>query len=168
VVDPDPCPFEALELRPLRSADAPELRRILLSEPVRRWWGAPEPGFPESDDPEAERLTILYAGAVAGMIQFAEEQHPRYRHATIDLFLDPVLHGRGLGTEALRRVLGLLVTERGHHRVTIDPARANTAAVRAYEKAGFRAIGVMRAYERDADGPEWHDGLLMEFTADPS
>jgi aminoglycoside 6'-N-acetyltransferase len=126
----EPSSFEALELRPLRSGDAPELRRILLSEPVRRWWGAPEPGFPESDEPEAERLTILYSGAVAGMIQFAEEQHPRYRHATI------------------------------------DPARANTAAVRAYEKAGFRAIGVMRAYERDADGPEWHDGLLMEFIAD--
>jgi aminoglycoside 6'-N-acetyltransferase len=162
----DSSAFEALELRPLRSADAPELRRILLTELVRRWWGPPEPGFPESDEPEAERLTILYGGAVAGMIQFAEEQHPRYRHATIDLFLDPALHGRGLGTEVLHRVVGHLVTVRGHHRVTIDPARANTAAVRAYEKAGFRAVGVMRAYERDADGPEWHDGLLMEFVAD--
>lgn len=41
------------------------------------------------------------------------------------------------------------------------------AAIRAYEKAGFQAVGVMRSYERDSDGPAWHDGLLMEFIADP-
>jgi hypothetical protein len=26
-------------------------------------------------------------------------------------------------------------------------------------------VGVMRAYERDVDSDEWHDGLLMEFIA---
>jgi aminoglycoside 6'-N-acetyltransferase len=37
--------------------------------------------------------------------------------------------------------------------------------VRAYEKAGFRRVGVMRGYERDADGAGWHDGLLMELVS---
>ena len=55
--------------------------------------------------------------------------------------------------------------ERGHHRVTIDPAVANVAAVRAYEKAGFRRVGVTRLSERDADGNSWHDSLLMELVA---
>ena len=58
-----------------------------------------------------------------------------------------------------------LIGERGHHRVTIDPATSNTAAIRAYEKAGFKAVGVMRRYERDIDGEGWHDGLLMDFVA---
>jgi aminoglycoside 6'-N-acetyltransferase len=152
-------------LRPVRPADEPELRRIHSTPEVARWWGAPDEGFPSADDPDVTRLVIEVDGAVAGLIQFSEEPEPRYRHASIDLFLDPAVHGRGLGTEAVRRVARHLIDERGHHRVTIDPAVANTAAVRAYEKAGFRAVGVMRRYERDADGPEWHDGLLMELLA---
>ena len=42
---------------------------------------------------------------------------------------------------------------------------ANAAAIRAYEKAGFRPVGVMRRYERDTGGGGWHDGLLMELLA---
>ena len=59
----------------------------------------------------------------------------------------------------------LLIDERGHHRVTIDPATGNAAAIRAYEKVGFRPVGIMRSYERDQDGRGWHDGLLMELLA---
>ena len=99
------------------------------------------------------------------MIQFYEELEPKYRHAGIDLFLDPALHGRGLGTEAVRRVVRHLIDERGHHRVTIDPAAANAAAIRTYEKVGFKPVGIMRRYERDPGGDGWHDGLLMELLA---
>ena len=152
-------------LRPLAEGDEPELRRILLTPEVARWWDAPEEGFPWSDDPDATRYVIEVDGAVAGMVQFSEETDPKYRHASIDVFLDPALHGRGLGSEAVRRVARQLVEERGHHRITIDPATANAAAIRAYEKAGFRRVGVMRRYERDVGGAGWHDGLLMELVA---
>lgn len=154
-----------MTLRPLAAGDEAELRRIHATPEVARWWNLPSEDFPW-DEPEATRLTIEVDGAIAGLIQFGEELEPRYRHASIDLFLDPALHGRGLGTEALRRVVRHLVEERGHHRVTIDPATANAAAIRSYEKAGFRRVGVMRRYERDAGGEGWHDGLLMELLAD--
>jgi aminoglycoside 6'-N-acetyltransferase len=153
-------------LRPLAAADAAELRRILLTAEVARWWDVPAEGFPLTDDPDATRLVIEVDGAVAGMIQFAEELEPKYRHASIDLYLDPALHGRGIGTEAVRQVVDHLIGERGHHRITIDPAAANAAAIRAYEKAGFRPVGIMRSYERDVGGAGWHDGLLMELVAD--
>jgi aminoglycoside 6'-N-acetyltransferase len=39
------------------------------------------------------------------------------------------------------------------------------AAIRAYEKAGFRPVGVMRKYER-LPGGDWYDGLLMDLLAD--
>jgi aminoglycoside 6'-N-acetyltransferase len=151
-------------LRPLVESDAPELLRIHRLPEVTIWWDEPEPGFPWDDD-DATRLTIEVDGAVAGLVQFSEELDPKYRHAAIDIFLDPALRGRGIGTEAVRRVVRLLFDERGHHRITIDPAAENTAAIRAYAKVGFRAVGVMRRYERDTGGDRWHDGLLMELLA---
>jgi aminoglycoside 6'-N-acetyltransferase len=151
-----------LTLRPLAPGDEADLRRIHEAPEVARWWDLPESDFPW-DEPESTRLTIEVDGAIAGLIQFSEELEPKYRHATIDLFLDPALHGRGLGTEAVRRVVRHLIDERGHHRITIDPATANTAAIRAYEKAGFSPVGVMRRSERDVDGNGWHDSLLMEL-----
>jgi aminoglycoside 6'-N-acetyltransferase len=152
-------------LRPLADSDEAELRRIHSLPEVARWWGLPPEGFPLSDDPETMRQVIEVDGAVAGLIDFWEELTARYRHATIDLFLAPTFHGRGLGTEAVRRVVRQLIDERGHHRITIDPACSNAVAIRAYEKVGFKAVGVMRHYERDNDGTGWHDALLMELLA---
>jgi aminoglycoside 6'-N-acetyltransferase len=153
-----------LVLRPLTAGDEPELLRIHQTPEVLRWWDVPAEGFPW-DEPESTRLTIEVDRRVAGLIQFREELEPKYRHASIDLFLDPALHGRGVGTEALRRLVRRLFEDRGHHRLTIDPAVANAAAIRSYEKVGFKPVGVMRRSERDVGGGGWHDGLLMELLA---
>jgi aminoglycoside 6'-N-acetyltransferase len=164
VADRSPEP-PSVSLRPLAREDEAELIRIHSTPEVARWWDVPADGFPWSDEPEATRLTIEVDGAAAGLIQFFEELEPRYRHAAIDVFVDPALHGRGVGTQALRLLVRQLIDERGHHRITIDPAADNAAAIRTYEKAGFRPVGVMRRYERDAGGDGWHDGLLMELLA---
>ena len=52
-----------------------------------------------------------------------------------------------------------------HHRLVIDPATDDVAAIRCYTKVGFRPVGVMRQYERGPDGTG-HDGLLMEMLAE--
>lgn len=153
-------------LRPLVKDDEGDLLRIHSTPEVSFWWDTPDDGFPWTDEPESMRLTIEVEGAVAGLIQFGEEQTPKYRHATIDLFLDPALHGRGLGTEAVSRLVRHLIEERGHHRVTIDPGVENKAAIRSYEKAGFKPVGVMRQYERPVSGERWRDGLLMDLLAE--
>ncbi|HEX3511999.1 MAG TPA: GNAT family protein [Solirubrobacteraceae bacterium] len=153
---------ERVALRPLRAGDEEALLRIHTQPEVRRWWGDPEDGFPWGDDPLQTRLAIELGGRLIGMVQFYEETTPRYRHASVDLFIDASHHGAGLGAETL----GLVVAElagRGHHRITIDPALANAAAIRCYEKVGFERVGVMRCYERDVDGQDWHDALLMEL-----
>ena len=151
-------------LRPVADADVAELRRIHETPEVSRWWDRPGPDFPW-DEPESVFFTIEVDGAVAGLAQYGEETEPKYRHAAIDLFVDPALHGQGIGTAVVARLVRHLIDDLGHHRITIDPATENVAAVRAYEKAGFRPVGVMRDSERDADGSGWHDSLMMELLA---
>ena len=89
---------------------------------------------------------------------------PDYRHAGIDVFLGAPFHGRGLGTDAVRTLAQHLVADRGHHRLTIDPAADNARAIRCYEKVGFRRVGVLRRYWCGPDGA-WHDGLFMDLLA---
>ena len=107
-------------------------------------------------------FAIELDGRLIGSIQYAEENEPSYRHAGIDLFLDRDHQGRGLGPDAIRTLARYLFEVRGHHRLTIDPAAANERAIRAYERVGFRPVGVMRRYERGPDGT-WHDGLLLDL-----
>ncbi len=153
---------------PLDASHADELRRIRRTPEVERWWDPVEPAFPMSDEPESVRYTVVFEDRVVGMVQFAEELEPKYRSASIDLFLDPEVHGRGIGPATVRLVADHLIAERGHHRLTIDPAADNTAAVRCYAKAGFIPVGTLRRAERDAyDHDHWHDSLLMELVVDP-
>lgn len=58
-----------------------------------------------------------------------------------------------------------LFVEHGHHRIEIDPAADDAAAIRCSTKVGFRPVGVTRRSERGPDGT-WHDGLLMDLLAD--
>ncbi len=85
-----------------------------------------------------------------------------YRHAGIDIYLSARGQGQGFGTEAVALLARFLFEQRGHHRLTIDPAAVNQRAIRCYEKVGFRRVGVLRQYERGRDG-RFHDGLLMDL-----
>ena len=156
-------------LRPPRADDAQRLNAILAEPSVAAWW--PEFDVQRVRDdliaerPDEEGFVIEHAGVVVGYIQVAEEPDPEFRHASIDLFLATDAQGRGLGPDAIRAVAIHLIEDRGHHRLTIDPAAANTRAIAAYAKLGFRPVGVMRGYQRMPDG-RWADGLLMDLLAD--
>jgi len=115
-----------VRLVPVTARHVPELRRILRTPEVRLRWGdeAASPGWP-FDDPSEFRFAVLLDGEVCGMIQYGEEEEPGYRHASIDIFLEPGRHGRGLGRDAVGTLARHLVHERGHHRLVIDPAADN-------------------------------------------
>jgi len=147
-------------LVPLTDDHLPQLRQIRATPEVRARWGEPED---DGTDDDVTCFAILVDGAVRGMVQYGEEDDPDYRHASIDIYVDPAVHGRGIGKDAVRTLARHLIDDRGHHRIIIDPAADNAAAIRCYEAVGFRPVGVMRGYERDADGKGWHDGLLMDL-----
>ena len=117
------------------------------------------------DEPDSIPFVIELGGRVVGWIQYESEEERDYRHASIDIYVDPAVHGRGVGTDALRALARHLIIDHGHHRLTIDPAADNAAAIRSYSKVGFRPVGIMRRYERGPDG-SWHDGLLMDMLAE--
>ena len=155
-------------LRPTRAEDAERLTAVLAEPSVAAWWPAFDLDrvrtelIAEREDEEG--FAIVHGGAVVGYLQVAEEPDPEFRHASIDLFLATEAQGRGLGPDAIRVAAIHLIDDRGHHRLTIDPAVDNVRAIAAYSKLGFRPVGVLRAYQRMADG-HWADGLLMDLLA---
>ena len=161
---------ERLTLRPTEVDDIPALYALLNEDDIQRRWGEyasadeVEEDFIDRDDATIG-YTIVLDDQVIGGLQVWQELDPDYRHAGFDLFLSPNVQGQGLGTEAIRHATRYAFDVLNHHRVTIDPAADNPKGIRAYEKAGFRVVGTLRAYERSNDG-SWHDNVLMEITRD--
>ena len=158
-----------MHLRPATRDDIPALARIHATPEVYRYWRGGADLIAAVEEDFAEEGSTGYAievdGAVVGWIQWQAEEEPDYRHASIDVYVDPAVHGRGIGTDAVAHWRATCFTAHGHHRIEIDPAADNEAAIRAYTKVGFRPVGITRRSERGADGT-WHDGLLMDLLAD--
>jgi aminoglycoside 6'-N-acetyltransferase len=156
---------ERVRLRPVADADIPRLTVLAASPEIARWWG-------EYDEDKmrielcAPRLTawaVEVDGEVSGLVMATEELDPDYRSVELDIFIAAPLHGRGLGSDALRTALRHLFADRGHHRAMIGPAADNEQAIRSYERVGFRPVGVMRQAERISG--QWRDVLVMDILA---
>ena len=120
------------------------------------------------DEPESTRYAIVVDGEVAGMIQWGDGSDDEHtRHAYIDIFVGDSFAGRGIGTEAIKQLTRMLHTEHGYHRFTLDPAIENEPGIRAYEKAGFRRIGITVGSYREHQSGRWRDELMMELVLTP-
>jgi aminoglycoside 6'-N-acetyltransferase len=155
-------------LRPVTADDIDELSAIRSKPEVARWWRART-----AEEVQGEWVKALAEGEAhwtvwaddrrIGFIQAYEEVEDDFRHAGIDIYLDPTVHGRGHGREATARVARFLFEDLDHHRVIIDPTVSNSVAVRCYERVGFKRVGVMREYWFDHVEQRWADGLLMDL-----
>jgi aminoglycoside 6'-N-acetyltransferase len=161
----DPIRGDRVTLRPTAPEDREALRAIRAEPEVERWWGVQTDGWP-GDDATVEEWTIERDGLVVGFVQFCEETDADHRHADVDILLATRVHSQGLGTDAMRAITGHLIEQRGHHRITLTTSPENARAIRSYEKAGFRRVGITRLSERGTDG-SWHDELLMELVVEP-
>lgn len=163
----------SVRLRPVSESDVDDLVRILATPEVARWWEGYDRervvdelvAAGDGGSYAVEPLEGPAAASLVGFIQYYEQDDPDYRHAGLDLFVDPAHHGRGFGRDAIITLARHLVEARGHHRFIIDPPVGNERAIEVYTGIGFRKVGIMRRYERRADG-SWGDNLLLDLLAD--
>ena len=160
--------------RPLRTSDLPLMRRWLTADHVRRWW---DPDKDWTDETVAQEyapmiegtestapFAITYDGVDIRYIQTSKiADHPGYaRHvavdedaAGVDLFIgEPDYLHRELGAHIVRTFLRDIVFGFGDAvSCVIGPEPANTAAIRAYRKAGFRYLKTIQV--PDESSPEY-------------
>ena len=157
---PPALPSPLCSFRPISARDLPLVRTWLERPHMREWWGEPEAELGHIRDMIAGRDTtrpFIFSvdGEPMGYIQYWFIGH--HQNATwiadhpwlaelpadavgVDLSIgDPGKLARGVGSGALRAFAERLFRQ-GHRMIIIDPDPANGRAVRAYEKAGFRAI----------------------------
>lgn len=148
--------------------DAERIAEMRALPEVARWFRPRDAEYVRAklDRDDVACWVVELDSVVVGFAQAYEENDAEYRHAGIDLFLHPDHHGKGLGRETVELVARHLISDRGHHRLVIDPAAANEPAIRCYEAVGFRRVGVMRRVWWDHVEARWADGLLMDLLAD--
>lgn len=167
-----------LTFRPLVVADLPMLQGWLEQPHCREWWGDPETetGYVRDmiEGRDSTRPFVFEIdGRPVGYIQCWSIADARVEPwvtlapwvrllpdaaVGVDLSIgDATLLSRGIGSRVLRAFVAMLRTE-GHDVIIIDPDPANTRAVRAYEKAGFRIIPELEGRTGDS--------LLMRWVGD--
>lgn len=141
------------DFRAVTEVDLPMLRAWLAEPHIAEWWGDdPEGSLAEireaMDGVETEPLIVELDGRPIAYIQsydpHLEDGHPYqdqpFGTLGMDISIGPSdLVGKGHGSAIVRQFVEMLFEE-GAPRVVIDPHPDNLRAIRAYEKAGFRAF----------------------------
>jgi aminoglycoside 6'-N-acetyltransferase len=153
-------------IRRYADADLLPLLAIVNQPEVSRWWGTWKARDLAKEIRGATLAwTIELDGEPAGLVAAREDSDPDSYAVDLDVFLDTGRAGRGTGVDALRQALRMLFEGRGHHRAAIYVNPDNTRAIRAYEKIGFKPVGILRRCARMDDG-KWHDELIMDLLAE--
>jgi len=153
-----------LQFHPLAVTDIPLLHRWLREDPLlmQIWWQGTEEPYEQFARKYMARIAgeelvscylILYGETPIGFIQsYLWRDHSDYTchvpqvdwsdSGSLDLFIGlEEYRGRGLGVGLLQRFLReVLFADPAVQRCIIAPEVENAAALRAYEKAGFRHL----------------------------
>lgn len=140
------------DFRDVTEADLPMLAKWLAEPHLAEWWGDADEAVAEIQEAmesvETEPLIVELNGKPIAYLQsydpHLEEGHPYqdqpFGTLGMDISIgDPSLVGVGHGSAIVKQFVAQLFEE-GCPRVIIDPDPANARAIRAYEKAGFKAF----------------------------
>ena len=102
---------------------------------------------------------IIESGALLGSVRLDRVDLADRRASFAIGLLQSVNIGRGIGTEAARKVLNYAFSELKLHRVSLRVLAINERAIRSYQKCGFKTEG--RERETAFFDGKWHDDLIM-------
>jgi RimJ/RimL family protein N-acetyltransferase len=174
---------ERVVLRPFREGDLPAMSEAMLDPEARVLTGsvhdaaqARAPGSPDEEkllaewygtrNDQADRLDLAVTDKATGECvgeAVLNDWDPGNESCNFRIFIGPRGRDRGLGTEATRLIVGYGFEHLGLHRISLEVYAFNPRARRAYEKAGFRAEGVLRESLRY--NGEWVDATVMSVLA---
>jgi RimJ/RimL family protein N-acetyltransferase len=160
-------PDDTFDFQPVTEADVAMLREWLTRPHVAEWW-QPTPTLDEvrheyvlepadggslrpyiarvNDEPVG--FIQSYVAALSGEGWWPDEKDPGV--LGIDQFLaDGARLNRGVGSAMVRAFVARLLADPTVTHVQTDPDPSNARAIRCYEKAGFRRVGVVDT----PDGP---------------
>ena len=115
-----------------------------------------------ADDEEASERAVSFVIDVDGVAVGAATlfNFDTYAgHAEAGISLVPEARGRGVGTEALRRLVEFGFARRNLRRIHLQAIASNAGALRSYEKAGFVVEG--RLHEHAWVRGRYEDIVLM-------
>ncbi|MGA9531507.1 MAG: GNAT family N-acetyltransferase [Anaerolineales bacterium] len=161
---------ERLILRQPKLSDADDVF-VFSSDPVVQKYNA-EPTTERSEAEEIIRsynseyertegviwgITLSGVDTVIGMIGF--HYWSVHNRATLGYDLAHEFWGRGIGSEAARRVLRFGFGNMGLNRIEAPTIEDNHESVRLLEKLGFTREGIRREYTLEDDG-EYHNSAM--------
>jgi RimJ/RimL family protein N-acetyltransferase len=166
-------------LRPFRSSDYTAIREGLRDPETHRLTGSDD--FGEWDAATDERVRRWYEtrNAQPDRLDLAvvdrdrddcvgevvlNEWDVRNSSCNFRIMLVPAGRDRGLGTEAVRLIVGYGFEQVGLHRIALQVYAFNPRARHVYERVGFVAEGMLRDALRH-DGT-WIDATVMSILAD--
>ncbi|MEQ8347191.1 MAG: N-acetyltransferase family protein [Sneathiellaceae bacterium] len=170
--DTVPTAAAAIAVSPCQAADLPGITAIYRhavlhgsgsfeiappdeSEMTRRWQAIVGGGHPY--------LVARCDGMVAGYA-YAAAYRPRPAYAaTVEdsVYVDPALHGRGIGGALLRRLIAETEARDFRQMVAVIGDSANRASVALHEAQGFRPAGTLQSVGWKHG--RWLDVVLMQL-----
>lgn len=162
-----PVRTERLLLRPATVADVEQVWRVWRHrDDVAQWMTNPSPDLTTylARLATPERLATILAVEYEGRLimdlhlrvqdsyaQTDVAERARGTLASLGWSMDPVVHGRGLATEAVRAALGICFDQLGLHRVEAECFADNAASWRLMERVGMRREGhyVKQGFHRE-------------------
>jgi RimJ/RimL family protein N-acetyltransferase len=169
-------PGKHITLRPARQDDRKQIYQWLAqSDVTAKMMGLPD--YPDNPVPDQDEFLadytdqyfndnepysgrsyiILHDGVPAGHINYNE-----FPRGTTTVELDIWLAGsafcnKGIGTDAINTLCSHLAPALGCRKFILAPSGRNKAAIRAYEKCGFRKTDAMP----DGFVPDYEDTVVM-------
>lgn len=124
-----------------------------------------EPHYFDGSAPELGRCFLIMAGGEAvGQVSYNDVSECEGRKRTeLDIWLRSASDcGRGYGPDALSALCRYLFEQFGVQEFLVQPSARNPNAIRAYEKIGFRPLGIPAEVAAQSWGPnDYFDSVYM-------